>query len=457
MNLDEILAYHTVKFASIQDRRLGGIYYLLCLLVAAWVIGFQIFYGNEHFQLYDVKGTATLTMQEPTKDYCDPRKPECVNILKKAEELPYCKEFQGEKPEHVEQGECVYADLITLTPSHHVPASLFVPTRLDRIEQVRGCNMTSDSAGYCNRLWDTVEEHRNTFVADIEDYTVKILSAFSRRGMSGTSLDHKGFYYECVDLAGQVLATEACKGNLTIKPIPCLNDGCGFDANEEEPEALDGFLQLRSETAFVGREDTSGSFKHQAARQLSLSPEKEAMAVNTVTKETVRKDAYAIPNGDVFSLSKLLQLAGLDLDEKFGKGTLRQRGTEISIEVEWRNLRPWTGNSQVSYVYRVKKSPVKELKMNVYAPAQPSDIHRRTVENQHGVHIRAEVAGSFGFFNIVYLLVMLTTSVALLSGAKTVVDALALYCPSRRQQFYEQAKYEIVSKHGEDTSSSPRV
>ena len=33
---------------------------MLVMAAGCWVVGFQILYGNEHFQLFDVQGTARV-------------------------------------------------------------------------------------------------------------------------------------------------------------------------------------------------------------------------------------------------------------------------------------------------------------------------------------------------------------------------------------------------------------
>jgi hypothetical protein len=52
--------YQTQKQVVIHDRKLACIYFSLLLLVFVWVVGFQILWGNEHFQLFDVTGSARV-------------------------------------------------------------------------------------------------------------------------------------------------------------------------------------------------------------------------------------------------------------------------------------------------------------------------------------------------------------------------------------------------------------
>jgi len=321
---------------------------------------------------------------------------------------------------------------------------MYIPSRLDSVEQVRGCDMTRDQTGYCNRLWDNAE-HKKTYVADIEDYTVRIMSTYLRKGIQGTSLNQQGYYYECVDKDGKVLATEPCHGKLTIKPIECLagTKGCDGVATAGELDS-DADASLAELGDMQDRAANLTQKKMRGSQQVSFAVEsKGSMLAQAESRaQGKRRDVYSIAHGDVFTVGKLMQLAGLDLDQQAEKGSVRHNGAEVSIAIEYRNLKKWFGISNVSYVYRVVPSPMRSMKMNVYSQVQPLDEHRRKVEYQHGLHLQASVSGSFGVFNIVYLLVMMTTSLALLNGAKAFVDALAIYTPSKRQEAYTAAKYE---------------
>jgi hypothetical protein len=294
-------------------------------------------------------------------------------------------------------------------------------------------------------------------VANIEDYTVLVESSYTREGIRGTSHDHRGWYYECVQPAtNKTLQTHPCHGELYVKPINCHPDlKCPFNKVEEEddPPVTSGmFLQTN---ASVSRHTLRGK-KNKLAREvlhIRKQPAKsERMNANEYLASrsgVTNSDVFAIPSGDVFRLEKLLQLAGLDLDaSRYHKKPLRSRGGRITIQVEYTNLRPWSsalaGDQHVGYIYRVVTSPIKQMKREVFSQNQPADDTIREIENQHGILFEAKVTGSFGVFNIVYLLVMLTTSLALLGGAKAFVDILAIYLPSSNQQAYTDAKYQYV-------------
>jgi len=91
-----------------------------------------------------------------------------------------------------------------------------------------------------------------------------------------------------------------------------------------------------------------------------------------------------------------------------------------------------------------------EMKSESYAARQQLDPKTRVIENRHGILIMAQVTGTFGVFNPVYLLLMLTTSLALLTSAHAVVDALAIYMPSKYQDEYVKAKFRTHVLHDGD-------
>ncbi|CAD7940674.1 unnamed protein product [Amoebophrya sp. A25] len=171
------------------------------------------------------------------------------------------------------------------------------------------------------------------------------------------------------------------------------------------------------------------------------------------SKRPQKKDMYALKNGDVFSLGRLLAIAGVDLDRQRdtqGKSK-RMAGTQLEIVVEYRNLYPWwsTFNPRpddraIEYCYRVVERPVGSFKHEVLTAQQPKEYpKKRLIENQHGLSLQFRVGGSFGFLNFIYLLVMLTTSLVLLAGARTFIDLCALYLFPERKS-YREAKYEVA-------------
>jgi len=451
--LDELLAYNTVRYVSIEDRNLGCLYYFLCFLVFCWVVGFQIVWGNEHYQLWDVKGEARMTIQQPTKNGCNPRKNDCMNDIVPPGSLPYCKEYTGARDKALpHQSECTYADMVDLTPhGMQDPASIFVPTRIDQLVQQQTCTNPHEK---CPQLWRTDEHHKNRFVTNIEDYTVMITSNYLRKGNRGHSFQHKGFYYPCEDEHGNTVKTVGCPpSRLKSIPIECINrKNCNRPGQDPPPSNADGLLQLSDDQEFQfqsGLRGTQISRGQDGKGQLQVHHNHEADGLKK------KKEAYAIEQGDVFTLRRLLELAGLDLDKTVnGSDPVRISGTALIIHIEYNNMRPWamlsSKNPDIGFHYRVVHQRLDEMKSESYAARQQLDPKTRVIENRHGILIMAQVTGTFGVFNPVYLLLMLTTSLALLTSAHAVVDALAIYMPSKYQDEYVKAKFRTHVLHDGD-------
>jgi len=296
--------------------------------------------------------------------------------------------------------------------------------------ETRHCKPSKANGFKCNKMWMMKENNENTYVAAIEDYTVMVVSSYYRGGLSGSSTDHQGFYYECRDKdTKKIIATTKCKHEeLEIVKIECLPFlDCGYHAMANPPRTP-SFLRKRSR---IGQHELS-------------------TADSNVTSDSEFKPGpiFAIPDGDIFKLGKLLELAGLDLDasEKNGE-PLRERGTRLKINVEFANLFPWTGVTTPGYIYKVVEVPMEEMKTELYTHSQPpSESETRTMENRHGIYLDATVGGSFGFFDIVFLLVMLTTSLALLATGTTLIDVVADYLPGLH---LKKDKYQYIYPEGE--------
>jgi len=428
-SMDEVLAYQTRKVVQIEDRNLGCVYYIFVLLIAGWVLGFQILYGNEHFQLFDVKGTARMTIQQPTEG-CNPNHNDCKDAYRAFSALPYCKEFDGDKdsiPPNTVQQDCKFADQHEMAPTGMLDNRMFIPTRIDSHLQVEACAPSSANRFSCDKSYKTVKQTENVYIADVENFTVMFVHNYYRGSIMGNSLYHQGYFIQCTDKeTGKVIATKPCKGIKKKVPIDCLTHDCMYDRPDDELGKV------------VGLPSTSFALRGQQQRQLAMQHAQK------------QDHPFAIGSGDIFKLSKLLELAGLDLDAKLNqhKEPYREAGTVVEVEVEYSNLHPIIstfGYTDVGYVYRVIERPMEEMKTEVYSPKQPEDYPKhRSIENRHGIMLIVTVSGTFGYFNVVYLLVMLTTSLALLAGATSLVDMLAMYVLERRNE-YRDFKYKIVA------------
>jgi len=479
MHLDELFMYETTKKARIQDRRLGLTYYAFVLLIVSYVVGYQIFFLNEHFRRRDVYGTARMTIQQPTKR-CNPNKVDCKSDFHSQTELPYCKVYTGDSDEVdvANRHPCIFADQHTLMPQGMLEGSMLVPTRIDTMKEVKGCEPGPSNEYTCDNEYFLQKEQEVVYVADIERYTILVAHTFRRGHIKGNNQQMRGYLWECQEDEGgnvlsnamkktkdSLLGASTCNGKYVKTPIECITGSCQFSEKEKEKES---FLQKSGQSGGSAlpdavdkphrhrshREDwreavnlavaADGGGKHDSATSDKINPAKLAAG-----------GVFAIPDGDVFSIAKLLEICGLSLDKTFNLDgePLREAGTVIEIEAIYSNLHAFLstfGWTEVGYFYKISQRPMEEMKTELYAAHQPNFPQERLIENRHGLYIVVKIGGEFGFFSIVFLLVMLTMAVALVGAATAVTDKLMIYVMERKEE-YLKLKYDYSERMtGED-------
>eukprot|EP00392_Amoebophrya_sp_AT5.2_P018274 g18783.t1 len=90
LRIDRLLAYETPKLVLIRNPTLGACYFFLAISIVCYIVGYQILYHNEHFQLFDVEGKVRVSLQEPTRDNCNPARDDCADDFTPVEQLAYC-------------------------------------------------------------------------------------------------------------------------------------------------------------------------------------------------------------------------------------------------------------------------------------------------------------------------------------------------------------------------------
>eukprot|EP00395_MALV-II_sp_L67-2_P000407 gene407-92_t len=521
------LAYETPKLVRIRDRKLGTLYLSLCALALTWVVGFQILYGNEHFQLFDVQGTARMTIQQPTRG-CNPNDADCFDDFASVKDLAYCEQSgtsgggvsasekalskktsaagvvseQEEElpppPQEEEQGSsdeeeallqtptaikkkilkrrCIYADQHELAPQGMLEDTMFIPTRIDTHLETRACGEPSAANNWgCEKAYEMSKMEENIYVADIENYTLLLTHTYHRGAIAGNNLFHQGQFEVCVGLQpgdsssseeenasgkggagkGEVfLPLEPCApgvGRKEVRKIACIKPGiCHFD-DDNSSATTAGKDSAEGDSKKSAEEKGPSFLDRRTSQHTALTLSSESSEFRESQQRTSEKPPpyFAIPAGDVFKLSHILKLAGIDLDRTFNTKhePRRESGTIIEIEVVYNNLHAWTstwGNKDIGYTYKVVERPIEEMKTEMYSADQPADFPKtRKIENRHGLYVRVKVGGTFGFFNVVYLLVMLTTSLTLLAGATKVTDLVALYVLEKRRAYYDM-KYQVA-------------
>lgn len=450
--VEVLQVYQTAKVVQLKDYRLGWVYYGLLLLIALFVVGYEILYSNDHFDKRDVTGTPFVSIQQPTVDGCTPGKEGCLSDYTPLVDLPYCDVYSGNSTSVLPENRhpCIFADKHTLEPPGSLDGSIFVPTRIDVSSEVRAC-MPSPSNGYsCPNEFRTVNSSGVRFVADIERFTLLIAHTYHRDTISGNNNLLQGSYLECnqQDTSGALTAlkeaifgAEECPGGYVRKQIPCIQGGgCGERSNRVSLVHRGGRRGRRSaarRAALLG-----------AAPEADASDGPPAASPGNAGNDPPTPDVYAISDGDVFSVGKLLSLAGASLDDTMNLDgdPLREAGTVLDIQVNYNNLYAFSstfGNTGVEYWYKVNVRPMHQVKEEVVAWTA-EDGSRRVIEDRHGIAVILQVQGTFGFFSIMNFLLMLTTAAALLTIATVLTDKLAIYALPDRD-FYSQQKYQVAS------------
>lgn len=502
IDTDHVFAYETPKIVRILDRRLGLLYYFLVGIVCLYVIGYQILYANHHFQMLDVYGTGRITLQHPTR-LCNPKDANCLSNFHSLLDLPYCKQSAGNSTlvEPKRRRDCEFMDRNTMVPFGMLGDHVFVPTAIETRVDKQGCVPNKENGFNCENAY-VIDPASNVkvFVAEPERFTVLIQTSYHRRQLDGNNAQLQGFYQECLEEGGEANTTNlfgvelpqvpdmarihtklksviqpmTCKGTLVRRPITCLHSGeCLF--HEERAWQEKSFLQQSrgrtpakemvtseapelSDKAVFADGQSSGQH-HRGGGPAHVELSVEAARGTEAAKPQVDKwstpPVFSIRGGDVFHVSKLLDLAALSLDSTFNSDgeSLREAGTAIEVAVYYQNLVPfWSslGYRDVRYSYKVTQRALEEMKTELVSNEQPLDFPKeRAMENRHGIYILVKVGGTFGFFSTTYFLVMLTTSIGLFAAAALATDKIAIYVMEQGDRYYAD-KYSITKDYSND-------
>jgi len=355
------------------------------------------------------------------------------------------------------------------------------------------------------------ETNQYFYIADVKNYKIRFTSSYARDDIRGTSLMHPAFVGICpsqlrLDNLTRTwssrkmsLEQNACGGTLQIEKLPCeYGVDCAkmrkFDLLEDTGvSVVSRGIQSRirdlgergvswkstivDEAKFVAQAATGGagaaSIAGVGAAAAAASGGNFGASKRRRTQAFLRKSAstgtrlarespstatehpeplateYSDNWGDVFTVGRLLQLAGadLDLDYNMDGWTTRQGGTVLEVRAVYNNLYPVLstfGYKPVKYHYEVNELMLPYVSRTQMSEVQPSDYpNTRKYEIRYGILIHFKVAGAFGFFNMVYLLLMLTTAFALTATATTVTDLFFLYLSDQSDNFFH-LKYEVT-------------
>lgn len=493
VDVDRIFAYHTPKVVSILDRSLGIVKMTLMFMIFMYVFIFSMWYKGQHFAMSEVEGLARQQWQEPTLDWCSPSKVDCDANFSTVTKLPYCNNYLGYSGREAVVGRCEYYDARELPIT--LPNGILIPTYIQTFKQHKLCHRGADS---CERKFEFVDEYgkpqvagindesvpmQSSFVADVEDFTLTIDHSF--RSTDGkVSYDDflmQGRWTMCEreekNKAAQDWVLEAAeppkKHECHTFPMKCVHAHCSDMKYSEEAawhELLMGsagegnttaasaaFLQglpdahrrkvrarkSASKLAASGTDDTDGG-----PSQL----EKAAAAANKGGPQVV-----SMKKGDVLTLKTLLAMAGESLrddwvDEDEGPQTLRSRGAALVLQIHYDNAEPWTlfrPRDPPWYTVSATTRPVSEFK---HSYISDEDESGRTLTWAYGIYVVIKQTGTIRTFNMVNLLMTLTSAMALLAMANLLTDFLAINVMPRKEA-YRDLMYTVSEDMGGESES----
>jgi hypothetical protein len=433
---DSLFAFTTQKVVWVRNRWIGGLYYLFVASVILWLLLVRIITRNDHFVRKDVTGVARMWYSHPTSKDCDPTQDTCLSNYTKLIDLPYCDEYGG--PDGLAtRSHCEFQGKITLVPSGSSDNELFMTTAVEVITERRGCNPRAENGYACENeyealngtgcLRDDMYLCRNRsgltnqffYVADATDYRIQFTSSYERDEYRGTSLMHRGHVALCAvanrsgsdanrtwemrqsrkldDDCDNVALIECEKGKKCPAPTRKFDflyyTGIkafftGGDDSASDVQGGDGGTTPPPQTATgpppAPRAGPPRSRSDDAAARslLQMTHTTFSSRVATATAETASYSGtpreYSSQWGDTITLSRLLELAGVDLDRDFNMDDWSARESGIALEVSavYNNLYPiysTFGYRPVRYHYQVRELMLPYVSRFQLSEVQPED------------------------------------------------------------------------------------
>jgi len=459
IDTDEILAFTTTKTVWIRDRELGLGYWIALVCIVVWILFGQILYRNEHFAHKDVQGLARIWYSHPTAKGCNANTEDCEASFRIASELDYC--YENPDSTAAKKAKCTLADKRTLSPMGDIDNKVFLPTSVRWITEKQVCDLASEDHKTCTSEYEQVDDGEAMFYGDVENFVVQVVSSYQRDSISGTSLDHQGYTFECNEYprpefrdwkqrtaAKRRTRGERCGSKIQRNPIDCLPGEVCSRQESQLPEVLRSIVTSSSDAAPEAEAlgDLNDLNKGRPSERQRKRRELEQHKLAEGRSNGL--DMFADSWGDGFKLKKLLQLADIDLDlhhNAHGE-SVREAGTVIEIEAMYNNIYrigSSFGYQPVEYTYRVSERIMPYLSSEYLAIEQPPDYPKtRRYAVQHGILIVFKVTGQFGFFNIVYFFLMLATSLAMVATAARVTDLISIYFAPRKRNYFH-LKYDV--------------
>mmetsp|Transcript_40669 Transcript_40669/g.93447 ORF Transcript_40669/g.93447 Transcript_40669/m.93447 type:complete len:498 (+) Transcript_40669:64-1557(+) len=393
-DVDDLFAYSTIKRVTIRDARLGILFYTLQFLIVVYILIYQLIWQGGYLAYAVPTNSVRVTLQQPTAvdgKPCNPNQASCLDNFTSPEVLPYCwaphRIAQNVSGVSYKTLNCSYLEGTGVTALHGT--SILMTTAVHSYTQQLNpeCETSfgSKASPTCEKLWKA-ENDVAWYVVDPDQFTLLIDHTVTAPGIQVEPGTSKGYLYV------------AEGGNKQDRF--CRDNGGLVDAWSDATATAAPCYVLPSKAGTT----------------------------------------------DYFHIGFLLDSIGMSLDEESPSSNAAQRelrrysGMVVRIVIEYHNFRPFHlgVQSEVHYVYKLTALPGSTYKetrtINTHYPTQ------RVKEDLHGVLFQMQPGGSLASFSFTDMLIQLTTSLALLAVATTVVNTLAQYF-LKYSPFYRKAMY----------------
>lgn len=493
---DELLQYHTPKIVVVKDAKLGCLLLSLKLAIFCYIFIWTILYQGSHLEKTDIEGVFRVTLRHPTKDLCDPFLIGCEANFTPMSALPYCSESGTEYTtpggQEANKRPCQFWDYV----ESGMPADggIFVPTRVRRFHQLRGCVPSEANGWQCNDngkvlynfedvahggLQTTGGEQTaeaaplyDIYVGDVEHFTILLDHGIrDAKGLQENDFSMNGDWLDCPSAA---TPSKECKRHRVVcGHSECPDDsvsvgGAGAEAMKaEQQEALSGA------SALLGSRQRLGSRRLRPPEGMRVRPQPgqhghldvEDIAVDGPSVGFQRSGYGLLPGsfegfpvaanriGDIFDLGSVIKMAGLSMDDMAGsgaRGTRRENGMVLVIQIEYTNthisswlglrITPFSEPPHPTYTYRVFTTAASAYQMTktFNDPADSS----RIIRVYNGLRIVVEQTGQMANWSIAKFLVTLTTALGMLAVATTLTELIMLNLLQKKDQYKNTKFYE---------------
>jgi len=388
VDVDDLFAYSTNKMVTIRDARLGILHYFMMFLIVLYIVLYQLIALGGYLEKSVAQSTVRLTLQQPTinrsalagHQTCNPNDWGCEDDFTQPVDLPYCK--SAKKHGQFQAKECSFLDGSSASVVR--ANSIMMTTAVHKYAQERStdCNTSSSK---CQKLWNWTKDE-TSYIVDPESFT--LMCDHSLTTIAVTPSEQKGYLH--------------VNGGSSVQDQVCA-----------EGEAYDGIW--------------NGARTSKAPCYLT-------------PKQVIGQD--------IFSIDLLLKSMGVSLDDRslrhHSQNPKRYDGFVVNMHMEYSNFHTfhWGAEPGVRYVYRLKEVlPSFGYKSTRIVSTGYPDTREK--EDNHGILFVVQATGELRFFSFTTLLLQLTTSLALIAIATTIVNILAQYVLAY-SPFYNKAIYQLT-------------